>query len=221
MKENELILGPRVPKELWEKEKKRFMIPTIIMLVAAIVLFISIFLPYWKITLYAPQYPGGLEASMYVNRLTGDIDEIDDLNHYIGMKPLGEAAVLERTLSVFIIIGLALLIVGTIFVHSPFALFLAIPAIGYPVVFLGDLYFWMRAFGTNLSHNAPLKNAVKPFVPPILGDGKIAQFSTTATWEIGLYMSITASLLILIGLYFHRRAYKPLVVGTAESGKAG
>jgi len=139
MKENELILGPRVPKEMWEKEKKRFLIPTLIMFGAAVLLFISIFLPYWKITLFAPQYPSGLAAEMYVNRLTGDVAEIDSLNHYIGMKPLGEAAVLERTLSVFIIIGLALLIVGTIFVHSPFALFLAIPAIMYPVFFLADL----------------------------------------------------------------------------------
>ncbi len=217
MKENELFLGPRVPKELWEKEKKRFMIPTLIMLAAAIVLFISIFLPYWKITLFAPQYPGGLEASMYVNRLTGDISEIDSLNHYIGMKPLGEAAVLERTLSVFIIIGLALLIIGTVFVHSPFALFLAIPAIGYPVFFLADLYFWMKTFGTNLDQNAPLKNAVQPFVPPLLGEGKIAQFATVATWEVGLYMSMVASVLIIIGLYFHRRAYKPLIVSSAGS----
>lgn len=217
MKENELFLGPRVPKELWDKEKKRFLIPTVIMLAAAIILFVSIFLPYWKITLFAPQYPGGLEASMYVNRLTGDIDEIDGLNHYIGMKPLGEAAVLERTLSVFIIIGLALLIIGTIFVHSPFALFLAIPAIVYPVFFLADLYFWMRNFGTNLDQNAPLKNAIDPFVPPLLGEGKIAQFSTIATWEAGLYMSMAASILIIIGLYFHRRAYKPLVVGTQGS----
>jgi hypothetical protein len=216
MKENELILGPRVPREMWEKEKKRFMIPTLIMLGAAVLLFISIFLPYWKITLFAPQYPSGLAAEMYVNRLTGDVAEIDSLNHYIGMKPLGEAAVLERTLSVFIIIGLALLIVGTIFVHSPFALFLAIPAIAYPLFFLADLYFWMRTFGTNLDQNAPLKNAVKPFVPPLLGEGKIAQFNTIATWEIGLYLSIAASVLIIIGLYFHRRAYKPLVVGAAK-----
>ena len=49
---------------------------------------------------------------------------------------MGEAAVLERTLSVFMIVGLVLLIIGTIFVHSPFALFLCIPAILYPLFFL-------------------------------------------------------------------------------------
>ncbi|HKQ33519.1 MAG TPA: cytochrome C [Thermodesulfobacteriota bacterium] len=212
MKENELIFGPRVPRELWEKERKRFLIPTILLSAAAVLLFISIFFPYWKITLFAPQYPQGLAASMYVNRLTGDVQEIDGLNHYIGMKPLGEAALLERTLSVFIIIGIALLIAGAAYVHSPFALFLCIPAVFYPAFFLGDLYFWMRSFGMNLDKRAPLSGAIKPFVPPLLGEGKIAQFSTTATWETGLYMSIAASVLILVGLYFHRKAYKPLLV---------
>lgn len=212
MKENELIFGPRIPRELWEKERKRFLIPTIVLSAAAVLLFISIFFPYWKITLFAPQYPQGLAASMYVNRLTGDVQEIDGLNHYIGMKPLGEAALLERTLSVFIIIGIALLIAGAAYVHSPFALFLCLPAVFYPVFFLGDLYFWMRSFGMNLDKRAPLSGAIKPFVPPLLGEGKIAQFSTTATWETGLYLSIAASVLILIGLYFHRKAYKPLLV---------
>ena len=218
MKENELIFGPRIPKEMWARERKRYLLPSIVLVVAAVILFISIFFPYWKITLFAPQYPQGLEASMYVNRLSGDVDEIDGLNHYIGMKPLGEAAVLERTLSVIIIIGIALLIVGAVYVHSPFALFLCIPAVFYPAFFLGDLYFWMRTFGTNLNPHAPLSKAIKPFVPPILGVGQIAQFKTTATWEIGLYMSIAASVLILIGLYLHRRAYKPLAVGSDQAG---
>lgn len=213
MKENDLILGPRIPKELWEKERRRFLLPSMILVSAAIILFISIFLPYWKITLHAPQYPQGLEARMYVNRLAGDVSEIDELNHYIGMKPMGDAAVLERTLSIIMIIGIALLIMGAVYVHSPIALFLCIPAVLYPLFFLGDLYFWMRTFGTHLNPHAPLSNAIKPFVPPILGVGHIAQFKTVATWEAGLYMSIAASVLILIGLYLHRKAYKPLVVG--------
>ena len=160
LKENELLLGPRIPKDLWEKEKKRFLIPSIIMILAALILFVSIFFPYWKLTLFAPQYPDGLVAEMYVNRLSGDIHEIDGLNHYIGMKPMGEAAVLERTLSIFMIAGVVLLIIATIFIHSPFALFLCIPAILYPIFFLGDLYFWMRTFGMNLDSHAPLSNAI-------------------------------------------------------------
>lgn len=211
MKENELIFGPRIPKEQWQTERKKFLIPSFILILAALVLLISIFMPYWSITLHAPQYPGGLVADLYVNRATGDVRELDGLNHYIGMKPLGEAAPLERSLSIFIIVGIVLLVLGAIYIHSPFALFLAVPAILYPVFFLGDLYFWLWNFGMNLDKRAPLSGAIEPFVPPLLGEGKIGQFRTVASWEIGLYLSIAASILILVGLYFHRRAYKPLM----------
>ena len=211
MDEREIFLGPRIPKELWEKEKKRFILPTIFMFIAAFILLVSIFLPYWNLTLHAPQYPGGLNIELFVNKVEGDVSEVDGLNHYIGMKPLEEAAPLERSLSIFIIIGIVLLCIAAVFIHSPVTLFLSIPAMLYPLFFLGDLYFWMRNFGMNLDQRAPLSGAIKPFVPPLLGEGKIGQFSTIAMWDVGLYMSIAASVLILIGLYFHRRAYKPLL----------
>ncbi|MDA2920276.1 cytochrome C [Desulfobacterota bacterium AH_259_B03_O07] len=211
MKENELILGPRIPKELWHKERMRFLIPSILLVIGVLLLLTSIFCPYWKLTLFAPQYPGGLKAKLYVNQVSGDVQEIDILNHYIGMKPLGEAALLERSLSIVIIVGIILLSIGAIYVHSPIALFLSIPAILYPLFFLGDLYFWMRNFGMNLDKRAPLSGAIEPFVPPLLGEGQIAQFKTVATWEVGLYLSIAASIIIIVGLYFHRKAYKPIM----------
>lgn len=211
MSEKDLLLGPRVPDELWKKEKGRFLLPSVLFFIAAFLLLISVFLPYWGITLHAPQYPGGLESKLYVNRVTGDVDEIDGLNHYIGMKPLGEAAPLERSLSIYAIIGIALLTLSAIYIHSPVVLFLSLPALLYPVFFLGDLYFWMWNFGMNLDQRAPLSGSIKPFVPPLLGEGKIGQFKTVATWETGLYLAIVASVLILAGLFFHRRAYKPLM----------
>ena len=217
MDEREIFLGPRIPQELWEKEKKRFILPSVVLFIAAILLLISIFLPYWNLTLHAPQYPGGLNIELYVSKVVGDVSEVDGLNHYIGMKTLEEAAPLELSLSIYIIIGIVLLCVAAIFVHSPVTLFLSIPAMLYPLFFLGDLYFWMWNFGMNLDQRAPLSGAIKPFVPPLLGEGKIGQFSTIAMWDIGLYMSITASVLILIGLYFHRKAYKPLLDAKIKS----
>jgi copper chaperone NosL len=192
MKDIELILGPRIPKELLVKERKRFLMPTLLIGAAAFMLLVSIFVPYWKLTLLAPQYPGGLKMETYVNRVAGDVDEIDELNHYIGMRSLKEAAELERSLSIIMILALALLVVGSIYTHSPFALILTIPAIMYPVIFLADLYFWMQNFGMNLNPHAPLSSAVKPFVPPLLGEGLVGQFKTIATWEAGLFMSIAA-----------------------------
>jgi len=46
----------------------------------------------------------------------------------------------------------------------------------------------MWNFGTNLDPRAPLSNAIEPFVPPLLGEGKVGQFKTIASWEIGLWV---------------------------------
>lgn len=169
------------------------------------------FLPYWSLTLHAPQYPQGLTVVAFVNDLEGDIAEIDGLNHYIGMRPLGEAAQFEKQVSIYGIVGVSLLILAAIFVHNRWAALLALPGLGLPIFFLLDLQFWLANFGQNLDPTAPLSSSVKPFIPPALGVGKIAQFRTEAQPEIGLWLAFGASALILVGLYFHRRAYKPLV----------
>lgn len=207
----EKIVGPRTPKALEEHERRQFHLPNILLGIAAILLLMSMFLPYWKMTLKAPQYPGGLSVEVYVNRMTGDVSEIDGLNHYIGMRPLGEAAQLERAVSMVAVVILVLLVLAAIFVHSPWALLLALPAILWPFIFIADMYYWMRNFGLNLDPTAPLSSSIDPFVPPILGSGMVGQFETIATFQIGLWMAFLAVAMILAGLYYQRRAYKPLV----------
>jgi len=63
----------------------------------------------------------------------------------------------------------------------------------------------------NLDPHAPLSSAIKPLVPPILGTGMVGQFETVASFETGILLAFVAVLLIAAGLYYHRRAYKPLV----------
>ena len=201
------IWGPRAP----DASQPRYRLPSLLLGAAALLLLVSIFLPYWQMTLEAPQYPRGLTVVVYVNRLTGDVGEIDGLNHYIGMRPLTEAAQLERSVSIAAITMLALLLAAAVMVHTRWAALLALPAILMPLLFLADMYFWMRNFGQNLDPRAPLSGAIKPFTPPILGSGLVGQFRTIAEFRIGLYLAFAAALLTLAGLYFHRRAYKPLV----------
>ncbi|MFN3981003.1 MAG: cytochrome C [Caldilinea sp.] len=207
----EKLIGPRVPAEELKAHRTRYMIPTLLFAAAAIMIVISMFLPYWSLTLHAPQYPQGLTVVAFVNDLEGDIAEIDGLNHYIGMRPLGEAAQFEKQVSIYGIVGVSLLILAAIFVHNRWAALLALPGLGLPIFFLLDLQFWLANFGQNLDPTAPLSSSVKPFIPPALGVGKIAQFRTEAQPEIGLWLAFAASGVILVGLYFHRRAYKPLV----------
>lgn len=214
------ILGPRVPLGTDESDRKRYLIPTLLFAAAAILLIVSVFLPYWEMELHAPQYPKGLHVTAYVNRLEGDIFEIDGLNHYIGMRPLEEAAQFEKSVSVIGIVSVSLLILAAIFVHTKWVVLLALPAIFMPAMFLADLQWWLRKFGTELDPAAPLSAAIEPFVPSVLGQGVIAQFKTVATPGVGLYLAMIASLLVIVGLFFHRKAYKPLVDsqnGTVEA----
>ena len=211
MSKIEELIGPRVSLRDQQSDRARFLLPTVCLSLAGVFLIVSIFLPYWQLRLNAPQYPQGLFVRAYLNRLEGDVQEIDGLNHYIGMRPLGEAATLERSLSVIGVGALSLLILGAIFVHNRWAAFLSIPALLYPFIFLGDLQFWLARFGTNLDPKAPLSSSIEPFIPPVLGRGFVGQFSTVSTPGPGLVLAILASCLVAVGLYFHRRAYKPLV----------
>lgn len=205
------LIGPRVPLEELRERKWRYAVPTVTFMLARLALLISIFLPYWHMDLDAPQYPNGLFLTAYVNSLQGDVKEIDGLNHYIGMRPLGEAAAFERANAVWMIIAMFLLVEGAAFVHSRWAVLLALPAIVFPAVFLIDLYYWMAKFGQNLDPAAPLSSSVKPFTPTVLGDGGIGQFRTYAELGDGYWLAVACSVLVVIGFYFHRRAYKPLV----------
>ncbi len=214
------LFGPRVPRERLETDRARFLAPTLLLATAAALLVVSIFLPYWHMKLLAPQYPKGLTVDAYLDRLEGDVREIDGLNHYIGMRPLGEAATLERAWSVTAIAAIVTLVLAAIFIHNRKAAWLSLPALCFPAVFLADLHFWLRSFGTNLDPRAPLSSSIKPFVPPVLGRGTVGQFATVATPGPGLILATLAAIAIVAGLWYHRRAYKPLVESMTQAGRS-
>lgn len=204
------LIGPRVPESELRAHPIRFAAPTVFLMAARVLLLISIFLPYWHMELEAPQYPNGLYLTAFINHLQGDVKEIDALNHYIGMRPIEQAASFERAASIWLILAMVLLVEGAAFVHTKWAVVLALPAIGFPVGFLVDLQFWLATFGQNLDPAAPLSSSVKPFVPTILGEGGIGQFHTYAEVGIGFWCAAACALLTMVAFFFHRRAYKPL-----------
>lgn len=220
----ENFIGPRIPVEELRAHRMRYLTPTFIFMLGRVLLLVSIFLPYWHMELEAPQYPDGLFLTAYVNVLDGDVKEIDGLNHYIGMRPLGEAAAFERETAIWAIVAMFLLVEGAAFVHSKWAVVLALPAIGFPIGFYVDLYYWMAKFGQNLDPNAPLSAAVKPFTPTVIGEGGIGQFKTYAEFGMGYWFAVACAVLTIIGFVFHRRAYKPLAdrmkSGALAAGKS-
>jgi copper chaperone NosL len=63
-------------------------ISKIVLIIIGICLAISIFVPLWRIELSAPQYPEGLVLKIFADKLGGQVEIINGLNHYIGMKTL-------------------------------------------------------------------------------------------------------------------------------------
>jgi copper chaperone NosL len=182
-------------------------LPTGLMLVAAVLLIASVAFPYWGLVLEAPQYPGGLKMRVFVNRMTGDentqldeVREIDGLNHYIGMKSLYDAAAFERAIAMPAVIIMVALLVVAAFLRRRWAWLLALPAIVFPFVFLGDLAFWMNHYGQNLDPYAPLSSAIEPFTPTMLGEGVIGQFRTVAYVDTGWFLAVGTVVLVIVAL---------------------
>ncbi len=204
------IVGPRVTPEDLTRRGLRYSVPGFLLLVARVLILVSLFLPYWHMELVAPQYPNNLHLTAHVNQLSGDVAEIDGLNHYIGMRPLGEAAQFERSVGVYLLILLVVLLELAAWIHSKWAVLLVLPAVLFPAIFLVDLHLWMSHFGQNLDPDAPLSNSIQPFVPPVLGTGTVGQFKTVASPGVGLILATVASGTMLVALFFHRLAYRPL-----------
>lgn len=188
-----------------------YLLPSALLMLAALLLMISMFTPYWSMTMTAPQYPKGLKVDVYVNRLEGDMREIDELNHYLGMPKLDEGGRFERSISVIAIVVLGLLLIAGVFIHNQWAGILAVPALGFPIAFLADLALILYQYGHSIDPSSALGSAIKPFTPPLFGEGKVGQFGTIANAETGLVLAFVAVGVVLLGLWFHRAAYKPIV----------
>lgn len=175
-----------------------------LLVVAGILLLVSLLFPYWRVDLEAGIYPKGLSLELRPYRLDGDIKEIDELNHYIGMRELESAGKLERTIAVpaIIIAGLCLLLAA--FIPRKWSIWLTLPGLVFPVIFLGELYWWLADSGLNLDPKAPLNQSIKPFIPPIFGEGRIAQFNANASFQIGFYLALLGAVLSRAAFYLKK-----------------
>ena len=165
---------------------------------AALTLFVAARLPYWEMTLKAPQYPQGLKLRVFLDRVEGDTDEVNTLNHYIGVPHIEDGARLERA------VGLpAIFLLAGALVLAPFAgrrklALLAIPAVGFPAGFVLDLLYWMHRLSSDLDPKAPIK--LKPFHFVLAGDSKVGQFMSHTSFATGFALAAGAALLALTAI---------------------
>ncbi|MCC7380776.1 MAG: hypothetical protein IT384_03045 [Deltaproteobacteria bacterium] len=162
------------------------------LIVVVIPLALSFWYPLWRIELSAPQYPSGLELEIYSHTLQGGnngqhLQEINTLNHYIGMRHIDRAELsdldwLPFALGALALYALRVAIVGT--VRSLIDLtIMTVYAGGFG---LARFAYKLWVFGHNLDPQAPFK--VEPFMPAMLGTKQIANFTTTSLPQVGTFL---------------------------------
>jgi hypothetical protein len=164
----------------------------------------SFFQTWWRFWLYAPQYPKGLQLTISLTGMGGDVKEVDLLNHYIGMKHLADAAPTERQLAGYGVAAIAVLTMAALgFAGKKLNKLIAIPAVAFPVVFLLDSLYWLYTFGHELDPKAPLR--ISPFTPQMFGNGQIGQFATFAQPGLGFWMAAFGVVLVLVATFLRTR----------------
>lgn len=170
-------------------EQPLFLSARIALVALVIPLVLSFGQPLWKISLVAPQYPQGLWMEVYSYKVDGGnhgqhIDEINELNHYIGMHKIDRAELSDLdwipfALGLLLVLALRCAAIGNIR-----ALVDLVVLTGYVTVFaFGRFIYKLYVFGHTLDPTAAFK--VKPFTPAIIGTKQVANFTTTSLPQAG------------------------------------
>ena len=185
---------------------KRWLV--VMLSILAVALFTAAyFQPWWHFILYAPQYPRGLSLTLSLTEVSGDVREINMLNHYIGMGRLDEAAAFERQMAGYGIAGLGLAIMGLVLAAGrKFGKLLAVCGLSLPVLFIADSLYWLYKFGHDLDPDAPL--TIPPFTPEMFGNGAIGQFMTFASPALGFWLALAGVGCLLVATLLRERVCK-------------
>ena len=122
-----------------------------------------------------------------------------------------DLAVLKFQHMAYIFTGLGVLLVAFMFYGGRFWWLLAFPSIMVPVGFLIDYAAWLWWFGHNLSSWGAF--TVKPFMPTVFGDGKVAQFSTFSYPHYGYGLMLALSAVLLLAVLVRRKQLREAAAG--------
>lgn len=171
---------------------------------ASLALLLMYVFPIWKISLDAPQYPEGLGLEIWINTVKGqkqhDLNNVNNLNHYIGMKRIEPDSIKELKMMPWII---GFLIVTGILVAVTGKRWMLYAWVGsfviISIVGLVDFWLWEYDYGHNLDEeNAIIKIPGMSYQPPLIGSKQLLNFVATSWPALG---GIAAFISIGIGLW--------------------
>ncbi len=186
--------------------------PRALLLVALLCLVPTYLTPLYNMTMFAPQYQEGLRLDIYSYKLQGgndnqDVKEINVLNHYIGMKDLVTEDFTEFKWLPFVIGILGLLFLRTAVLGKASHLVdVTVLYLYFGLFALWSFAYKMYQYGHQLDPKAAVR--VEPFMPPLFGYKRLANFEVYAYPQLGSYALAATALLLFAALFLAWRQWR-------------
>ena len=176
----------------------------------ALLMLVAFVTPLWRIELLAPQYPEGLGLRIWVSEVRGaqppDLNSINNLNHYIGMKRIENDAIPELRfmpwiLGALVATGLAAAALG----RQKMVIGWLAGASVVALAGLADFWKWGYDYGHQLDPRAIIKVPGMSYQPPLIGSKQLLNFHATSWPDIGGWSIVAALGVILLAVLLDRR----------------
>ena len=175
----------------------------LLVLIASLLMLGVYFFPLWSVRLTAPQYPEGLGMHIRINTVQGatenDLDNINNLNHYIGMRRIEPSAIPELRFMPWIVAGIVVIGLLTTAVARRWLLYLWTSAfLLIATAGLVDFWRWEYDYGHNLDNaHAVLKIPGMTYQPPLIGGKQLLNFHASSWPAVGGVLAGVAMALAL------------------------
>ena len=181
----------------------------LLLLLLGLGLIAVLYLPMWRIDLAAPQYPEGLNLLIYANKLGGNVDIINGLNHYIGMKTLHTEDFIEFKLLPYIILFFTacFVVVAAIGLRKWMNL-LFILFVLFGITAMIDFWRWEYNYGHNLNPDAAIIVPGMSYQPPLIGFKQLLNFGAYSVPDLGGWIFIGVGAFLLMCVVFANRKPK-------------
>ncbi len=198
------------------KKNKISTLTRFLLIVCGLGLIAVLFTPMWRIDLQAPQYPEGLRMLIYANKLAGNVDIINGLNHYIGMKTLHDKDFPEFKILPWIIVFFSLaFIVAGIFAKRKWMNILLILFVAFGILAMVDFWRWEYDYGHNLNPNAAIIVPGMAYQPPLIGFKQLLNFGAYSVPDIGGWIFVAVGAILLFGVIYEWRRRKKIIGQTS------
>ena len=188
-------------------------------MVASLLLAAALALPTWRINLIAPQYPEGLGMQIHLGAIDGvgqyDLQNINELNHYIGMRVIQPSDMPELRYMPWVVVGLVVLGLAAA-ARGRRAPLIAWAAALVTAGAAGMADFWWRtsSYGHELDvEHAVIKIPGMAYQPPIIGTKQILNFTASAWPDTGGIAILVAFVLGAVAVWLSLQNARALAVG--------